>query len=229
MHHDICRNFRATIIWVLILGILPVASSAASSSPQTEAVILAAYQDEVHACRTYNRFAKRALEEEFPHIARMFSAMAYSESIHALRFRQVLVTLGKTAKDGERPLPEIRSTRKNLKYATEVELDEIDKKYPQMVQQIEPEGHLEAIRSITFAWESEKQHKELLQDIQSGTGLLFGILVKTVRESDATYHVCSNCGSTLTELPAEACPICKGPPGAYKSSREAVSNCSVMP
>jgi rubrerythrin len=225
----IYRLFVAVVLCAFFLHPALTAISLAGSNLQTESVIQAAYMDEVCACRTYRAFAEKAVTEGYPEIANLFTAMAYSESIHALRFREVLAVMGKEANE-EGLLPhEIESTRKNLKYATKVELHEIDKKYPLMIQQIQAEGHSEAIRRIIFAWESEKQHKELLQDIQSGTGLLFGILVKTVRENDATYHVCANCGSTLTELPADACPICKGPPGGYKSSPTDVSNCAARP
>jgi rubrerythrin len=46
--------------------------------------------------------------------------------------------------------------------------------------------------------------------------MLFGFLAKKIEESPAHYFVCESCGSTLTELPEDACPICKGTVSRYK-------------
>jgi rubrerythrin len=97
-----------------------------------------------------------------------------------------------------------------------VELEEIDKKYPQFIEQITPENHAEAIQYITYAWEAEKQHRDLLKRIKSGTGIFFGLLTEKIEGSPSPYFVCQRCGSTLTELPPATCPICKGPAAEYK-------------
>jgi rubrerythrin len=77
-------------------------------------------------------------------------------------------------------------------------------------------NHVDAIQYITYAWESEKQHRELLKKIKSGTGIFFGFLTKRIEGNPYQYFVCHNCGSTLNEIPASACPICGGLPAKYK-------------
>ncbi len=102
----------------------------------------------------------------------------------------------------------IAGTRENLSNASDWELEEIDSKYPQFIASIKPENHEEAIRSITYAWKSEQQHRELLTQIQSGTGMLFGWLAKKIEATRAEYYVCRVCGSTVAGLPENKCPFC---------------------
>lgn len=89
-------------------------------------------------------------------------------------------------------------------------------KYPQILQQIKPEKHVGAIQFITFAWESKKQHRQLLKQMQSGTGIFFGLLTKRIEGNPSQYFVCQNCGSTLSKIPKVKCPICGGPDAKYK-------------
>ena len=99
---------------------------------------------------------------------------------------------------------------------TKVELDDIDRKYPEIIVKINPENHKEAIRYITYAWESEKQHRGLIKEIKSGTGIFFNFLARKIEDTYADFVVCKNCGSTLMELPLESCPICGKSVAFYK-------------
>ena len=92
----------------------------------------------------------------------------------------------------------------------------VSEKYPRIIERIKPEKHAQAIRFITFAWESEKQHRELLKQMQSGTGIFFGLLTKRIEGSPSQYFVCQNCGSTLSKIPKVTCPICGEPPAKYE-------------
>ena len=78
------------------------------------------------------------------------------------------------------------------------------------------ECHEAAIRDVVYAWKAEKQHRDLIRKIRSGTGLLFGVLVKVMEKDASRYFVCQRCGSTLTSLPEDTCPICMGPVLRYK-------------
>lgn len=89
-------------------------------------------------------------------------SLSTSESIHARNFKDILSVLKVGVNDISNPELKVSSTKKNLKKATQVELNEIDNQYPKFIQMIKAENHQEAIRSITYAWESEKQHRELI-------------------------------------------------------------------
>lgn len=200
-------------IFVFLLFALCI--NAQSKYRETIAVLQTLYQDEVQAFNGYQAYAKRAESEKYPNIAKLFISIAASESIHARNFKKILSDLGATAEEIPGFEPKVSSTRKNLKLAISVELEEIDNKYPQFIKQITPENHAEAIQHITYAWKAEKQHRALLKKIKSGTGIFFGLLTKRIEGSPSPYFVCQNCGSTLSEIPESACPICGGPSAKY--------------
>ena len=174
------------------------------------------YKDEIQAFHNYRAYARRAESENHPNIAKLFVAFATSESIHARNFKTILSELGAAPQTQSEINVEVLSTKKNLNRATKVELEEIDKKYPQFIETLKSEGHQAAIQFTTYAWESEKQHRGLIKRIKSGTGIFFGLLKQEFKESPSDYFVCQNCGSTLTEIPGATCPVCGSPAAKYK-------------
>ncbi len=113
--------------------------------------------------------------------------------------------------------PEIKclGTKENLKNAL-ISTPKMDQKYPHLLKGLNRRKHEAAIRNITYAWESEKQHRDLIKKMQSGTGIFFGVLAKTIEKTPVRYFVCQKCGSTLVELPKDSCPICKSSVSGYK-------------
>ena len=203
-------------VFIGIFTLLGPLVNAQSEYNETISVLQSLYLDEMQALHNYQAYAKKAVSENYPNIAKLFITIAASESVHARNFRACLATLGAAPETfAQQPL-KVASTRKNLKFAIAVELQEIDKKYPQLLEQIKPENYTKAIQYITYAWESEKQHRELLKEMQSGTGMFFGLLTKRIEGSPSPYFVCQNCGSTLSKIPEVTCPICKGPAVKYK-------------
>ena len=212
---DRYRYLSILVVMVCIFSFLLAAVSAQLRYPETISVLQILYQDEVQAFNDYKAYAKRAASEKYPNIAKLFMTLATSESIHARNFEKVLSDIGAEAEEVPGFEPKVSSTRKNLKLAIAVELEEIDNKYPQFIKQVTPENHAEAIQYITYAWEAEKQHRALLKRIKSGTGIFFGLLTQKIEGSPSPYFVCQNCGSTLSEIPESSCPICAGPSSKY--------------
>ena len=205
-----------SIILISIFFIIGPALSTQSKYKETIAVLQKLHQDEMQAMHNYQAYAQKAVSQKYPNIGKLFMTLAASESVHARNFKECLSTLGVVnVKMPQQPV-KVDSTRKNLKHAISVELDEIDKKYPQVLKQIKAENHNTAIHYITYAWESEKQHRELLKKIQSGTGVFFGLLIKRIEGNPYQYFVCQNCGSTLSKIPKVRCSICGGPPAKYE-------------
>lgn len=195
-------------ILICIIILLPFVN-AQTQYPKTISVLETAYNGEIQAFHTYVAYAEKANSENYTNIAKLFVALAASEAIHAHNFKTLLSELGVEVTEPREIQIEVSVTKENLNKATKVELQEIDTKYPQFIKKIEPEKHEGAIRNITYAWESEKQHRALIRKIQSGTGMFFGMLSKKIEETPMEYFVCQNCGSTLRELPQGNCPICK--------------------
>lgn len=192
------------------------AVNAQSEYKETISVLQSLHQDEMQAMHNYQAYAQKAVSQKYPNIAKLFMTLAASESVHARNFKACLAKLGVAAEEFPQQPVKVESTRKNLKFAITVELEEIDRKYPQVLEQIKPENHAAAIQYIRYAWESEKQHRKLLRRIQSGTGMFFGLLTKRIEGNPYQYFVCHNCGSTLSEIPASACPVCGGPSAKYE-------------
>jgi rubrerythrin len=189
---------------------------AQSKYPKTVYALQERYTDEIHAVHKYLAYAQKALSEEYPNIAYLFVSFAASESVHARNFKKLLSDLGVEVEEIPEREFKVSSTRENLKNATALEIEEIDREYPRVIEYIRPEKHEAAIQDIMYAWKAEKQHLDLLKKVLSGTGIFFGMLVKEIEKTDVRVFVCQRCGSTLTELPRDACPICKGPVARYR-------------
>jgi rubrerythrin len=200
------------IVFLLFINLL----HADSNFSATIQILQTLYKDEIQAFHNYRAYARKAESENHPNIAKLFVAFATSESIHARNFKAVLSELGAEPQKQLEVKVEVSSTKKNLNRATKVELEEIDNKYPQFVETLKSENHEAAIQFTTYAWESEKQHRDLIKRIKSGTGIFFGLLKKEFNESPTYYFVCRNCGSTLTETPKDICPICGTAAAKYK-------------
>jgi len=206
LHWVYSRTIRLALAAVALLA--PLAGFPGSPQyPKTVAALQERYADEVQAHQKYGAYAEQAGEEGYPQIAYLFTALAASETVHARNFKALLGELG--VQDHAPAIGfEIATTRENLQQATHVETDEIDREYPEILEQIRPENHAAAIRDITYAWEAEKQHRDLIVKIHGAASRWFGLLVRRIEGEPTHYYVCRVCGSTLTEVPAEWCPIC---------------------
>lgn len=200
--------FQIGMIGFIILFSVPSAVPQ-SKYPETIATLQTAYRNEIQAHLNYLAYARKANSENYPNVAYLFCGFAASEWIHARDFRQILSELEGQVKETPKPDVKVFNTKANLKNALDFELKDIDQRYPQLIEKIKPEKHEAAIRDITYAWESEKQHRDLIQKMQSGTGIFFGLLAKKIEETSVRYFVCQICGSTVVELPKDSCPICK--------------------
>lgn len=209
-----------SVFWLLagLLSMAPSAVAAAldpASYPDTIAALQQRYADEVIAHQRYGAYARHAFDEGYPAIAHLFKTLAASEAVHAKNFSRLLHELG------QQPVaPSVQvesgSTREHLREAATVEAQEIDQEYPAILERIEAEQHTEAIRFITYAWQAEQQHRELILKIKKGASWFFGMLVSRIEGSPTRYHVCRVCGSTVSELPSDQCPICSHLPEDYR-------------
>ena len=182
---------------------------------ETISVLQELYKAEIIASKTYSGFAQKAEEEKYYSVARLFSALSGSETVHARNFKNILNDLGVEPKTFPNPDIKIADTKTNLKWALKVELSEIDTNYPMLIKKIKPEGNKRALEDITYAWESEMQHRDLIKKMKSAIGFFFGKIVDKLKE-EKDYHVCQRCGSTVFKLPEESCIICGSPVSMYK-------------
>jgi len=161
----------------------------------TEDNLKVAFAGESQANRKYLAFAKRADEEGFKHVAKLFRAAADAETVHA---HTHLIVLGG-----------IKSTAENLQEAIKGETYEFREMYPKMIKEAEKESNQAAKISFTKANAVEKTHAELykqaLESVESG---------KDVEEKE--IYVCQVCGNTVEGEPPAVCPVCKAKKEKFK-------------
>jgi len=144
-----------------------------------------AFAGESQANRKYLAFAKKADEEGFPQVAKLFRAVAEAETIHA---HNHLKALG-----------EIKTTAENLHAAMGGEHYEVNTMYPPMVSGAEVESNKQATRSFRWAMEVEKVHEILYRQA----------LDKLGKDSTSVdYYICPVCGYTHEGPMSESCPVC---------------------
>lgn len=159
---------------------------------KTETDLKEAFAGESQANRKYLAFAKKAEQEGFKQVARLFRAAAEAETIHA---HNHLKELGG-----------IKSTKENLEEAIQGESFEFQKMYPRMIEDAKAEANSGALRSFNYANEVEKVHAALYQKA----------LEKLGKNPEADYYVCQVCGYTAEgDLPDE-CPVCKAKKQAFR-------------
>jgi rubrerythrin len=148
-----------------------------------------AFAGESQANRRYLAFAKQAEKDSYPHLARLFRAVAAAETVHAHNHLRILGGIG--------------STLENLKDGIEGESYEIDSMYPGFIAEAGAEGEKRALNSFKWAWEVEKEHQMLFQQALVEMGAEIAGL---------DIWVCPVCGSTHIGVRPEKCPVC-GTPG----------------
>ena len=152
--------------------------------------LMAAFSGESQANRKYLAFAKKADDEGFAQVARLFRAAAAAETVHA--------------HNHFRAAGEIKSTAENLKAAISGEHYENSEMYPAFIKDAEAEGDKKALHSFKFANEVEKIHEQL-----------YSAALETLGKPGETYdyYICPVCGYTHARTAPEVCPIC-GTPGS---------------
>ena len=153
----------------------------------TKANLLRAFVANAAANRRYLAYGQKAQDEGFSVAARLFRAVARSETIQAANH---LKTAGG-----------IQSTAANIRQALADEHDDRLSACPGYISQAEADN-ADAAR-VVFSWSqrSEQTHarfyEEALQTLDQGLDCRFGEL-----------HICSACGFLVQGDPPDICPNC---------------------
>ncbi len=151
----------------------------------------AAFAGESQANRKYLAFAKKAEQDGFPQVAKLFRAAAEAETVHAHAHL--------------RAMGGINDTAANLEEAMAGEGHEFQEMYPPYVEEAVQEGDKKAEISFKNAMAVEETHHNLYADALDA--------VKTGKDLPAApIYVCAICGHTIVgdELP-DRCPVCNAP------------------
>ncbi len=153
----------------------------------------AAFAGESQANRKYTAFSRKADQEGYGQVAKLFRAAAHAETVHALSHFNAL--------------GEVKSTAENLEAAISGENYEVVDMYPAFLKDADAEGNKAAARSFKYAWEVEKVHENLYREALASLG-------KTTETYD--YYVCPVCGYTVAKGAPERCPICNTPGARFE-------------
>lgn len=153
----------------------------------TEKNLQAAFAGESQANRKYLAFAKKAQEEGYTGVAKLFRAAAAAETVHA---HNHLETMGG-----------IKSTLENLKSAYGGEHYEFTEMYPEFLEKAKEEKDNKAKLSFHWANEVEKVHGDLYNN---------AIVALEANKDfpEADYYICEKCGYTVGGQPPDKCPVC---------------------
>ena len=210
------RIVLAAPAWLAVALLGRSGSALAGGFPATVAAMQAARDTETSVHHHYDAFGRQAMREGYRGVAYLFAAVAASERVHAANFARVLERIGADVPPAAKPAVTSGSTKENLLRAAGSELHSIESFYPGLLQQVTPEGQEDAIRSVRWAWEAEKQHRDKMQQILRWSPSFFERVARTIDEKTGRYYVCGNCGSTTHAIPADRCPVCGEPPARYR-------------
>ena len=150
-----------------------------------------AFAGESQANRKYLAFAKKADEEGFKEVAKLFRAAADAETVHAHNHLKVMGG--------------IKSTKENIREAIEGETHEFTRMYPQMIEEAKKEGNKQALQSFEIACKVEKIQADLYQKALQNLG----------KNETVDYYVCQVCGNTVEKAAPDKCPICGAPKSMF--------------
>ena len=153
----------------------------------TKQNLSAALAGESQANIKYQAFAAQAQKEHKPNIARLFTAIAHAEQVHATNHLRELGYIGKADA--------------NLGAAVEGENFEVEVMYAAYMAVAEAQGETGAYRTMHYAMEAEKIHAGLYADAKKSANAGQDISIDKV-------YVCPVCGFTHIGEPPEHCPVC---------------------
>lgn len=154
----------------------------------TKENLAAAFAGESQANRKYLAFAKKAEQDGYPQIAKLFRASAEAETVHALAHFKVMGG--------------VKTTAENLQAAMDGEGYEFTNMYPGFIAEAKKEENKAAEKSFQNAMDVEKIHFKLYEEAAKS--------LKSGKDLPAkAIYVCDICGNTSIGNVPDTCPVCK--------------------
>ena len=150
-----------------------------------------AFEGESKAAVRLRIYAEKADQEGYVGVARLFRAVAESESIHA--------------RNNLRLLKEIKDTEANLSESLAREQKVAGVAYSSFIAEAEGEGDEKAARLFTWARDVEDVHAKLYEKA----------LEHLLAEEEPTYYICGLCGYISDGKIPENCPVCGSPASVF--------------
>ena len=163
----------------------------------------AGIKGETTASAKYAAFAMKAREDANFNIATLFDAASTAESIHAANHLKVLKSMGEKF-EAFTPVFEVKTTAENLQSAIDGETYESTIMYPQFLTNAKAENAEKAIKSFTWALDTEMKHQQFYTDA------LKALNMATENTLPMLYAVCPVCGNTYDKARLDGkCSFCQ--------------------
>ena len=161
---------------------------------KTRSNLYTAFVGEAKAYHRLLAFARKAEEEEYQQVAKLFRAVAAAEGVHAERH---LCLLGEAV---------VQSTEENLQSSFERETSVNEVYYPAFIQDAEEEGEQAAALTFSQARDVEEGHAALYKRALSAL----------LRDETHDYYVCQVCGYVAEREAPDQCPVCNAKRGKFR-------------
>ena len=153
---------------------------------KTRKNLYAAFVGEAKAYHRLLAFARKADDEGYTQIAKLFRAVAAAEGVHTERHLRLL---------GEAV---VQDTESNLQSSFERETTVNEITYPQFIREAEEEGERAAALTFGQARDVEERHAALYKHA----------LGAMLRDETQDFYVCQVCGYVTEREAPDQCPIC---------------------
>ena len=165
-----------------------------------------AYNGESTASAKYAAFAEKAKAEGFDTVAVMFLATSKAEAVHADNHRKVLEKLGEKIDGPQIGTFNTLTTSENIADAIKGETGEIESMYPGFITSAEEEKNNDAVKTFTWAIDTEKKHQAFYN------AALSALNAGGEKTLPVQWMVCPVCGNTYdVNSVTAACDFCMTP------------------
>ena len=179
---------KKTLLYTLV-SLLILTGCGQAKPVKTIENLKAGIKGETTASAKYSAFADKARAEGHDAIAKLFEAASRSEGIHAANHTKTLKSLGEKM-EAFKPEFDIKTTKENLEAAIDGETYETKTMYPQFLKVAKTEKVVKAIKTFTWAFDTELKHLEFFQKALSA-------LENSAEDTlPLKYAICPVCGNT---------------------------------
>lgn len=169
--------------------------------PMTESNLINAFARESQAHMRYLLYADRATKSSYSNIALLFTAVAYSEKIHAGNHYKNIQNKGDSMTVSGSFFGSM-TTSEDLINGIMGENFEINEMYPVYIEVAKAQKEYATEISFKFAWEAEKTHATFFERAKDALDQDNELILEAL-------GVCDICGYAIEGSLPERCPICK--------------------